>query len=126
MKIKNRFAILLILIIISSLIFNFGLLGLKKVNSITNAITISGFIFDDINNNGTRDSNEYELSGWTIYLRTGSSYPGTLVTSTASQYDGTYSFGNLNKNTTYYVELQSQAGWSQTYPTSPNYYTINT
>jgi hypothetical protein len=41
MKIKNRFVILLILFIISSLIFNFGLLGLKKLKVANAAVIIT-------------------------------------------------------------------------------------
>jgi uncharacterized repeat protein (TIGR01451 family) len=58
MKIKNRFAILLILIIISSLIFNFSLSGLKIVKALTTLSLTKGY-WDIIG----LDSNKPEVEG---------------------------------------------------------------
>jgi Mg-chelatase subunit ChlD len=98
-----------------------------QLNSIYNQISqivgkgsVSGFVFNDANNNRAYDTNEQKLSGWTLRLSTQSSAAPQTFTSDSNGFsisglcDGTY---NLKQDV--------QTGWTQTLPTDPNGYTLN-
>lgn len=102
--------------------------GEKTVPIITNGIisvqtySISGMKFNDLNGNGsaTPDVGEPGLAGWVIQL----SKNGTVISTTTTVTNGSYSFPGLASGT-YTVSEVLQTGWVQTYPNSPNYHTIN-
>src|SRR5690606_6964463 len=55
---------------------------------------ISGFVYDDVNGNGDRDTNEPGIEGWTVYAQTsGGSYE---VTTDA---DGYFEFNDIVQGT---------------------------
>ena len=79
-------------------------------------ITISGQVFNDLNDNGNKDPGEPGLAGWTVFLDTnnnGQPDPGEPTTTTDA--DGNYSFANLGPGT-YYVREVVQDTWQQTTP----------
>ena len=62
--------------------------------------SISGTVYNDVNQNGALDSGEQGLSGWTINLYTGANFPGTSngqgpQMTMISDSNGNYSFSNL-------------------------------
>jgi hypothetical protein len=73
---------------------------------------ITGVKYEDRNANGKRDPGDPGLAGWTIRLR----YGGTVVASTTTAADGSYSF-RLNANSlpigagSYRVEEVQKPGW---------------
>lgn len=79
---------------------------------------VEGRKFWDQNNNGSHDSGEPGLGNWTIYLN-GSG----LVSSTVTDSDGRYDFRQLPAGV-YTVTEQVPAGWVQTMPVSPTYYSF--
>jgi len=83
--------------------------------------SISGFVFNDANNNETFDSTEQKLSGWTIQLfANGSTTPTTVTTDST----GSFTFGSLCSGT-YTLKEVLQTGWRQTLPANGGSYTIN-
>ncbi|HEX6876244.1 MAG TPA: SdrD B-like domain-containing protein, partial [Nocardioidaceae bacterium] len=84
----------------------------------------SGTKFHDLNANGTRDTGEPGLSGWTInlYQDTGTkgSYDGEAVLkSDVTDSNGDYSFDGLFSGDYIVCEdLASQTGWQQSAPTA--------
>jgi hypothetical protein len=88
--------------------------------------TISGTVYDDQNQNGSRDSGEAGLAGWTLFLDSNNSGvldAGEPTTLTNAQ--GEYSFGVQPANN-YQVLIVPQAGWIETAPGSNwtwHYYT---
>jgi hypothetical protein len=72
-------------------------------------VTISGKSFEDINGNGTLDPGETGLSGWTINLMQGA----TVISSTVTGSDGSYSFIGVSPGTYALVE-EPKVGWTQT------------
>ncbi len=93
---------------------------------------ISGTSFNDKNKNGTQDSGEEGLSGWTIWLREVDQdkggwwwrwnkkhidryYNSPVVETTTTDSNGNYSFDNLDEGI-YFVEQQIEDGWKQTSP----------
>jgi uncharacterized protein (DUF2141 family) len=75
--------------------------------------SISGKVFNDVNGDGVRSSDDPGLSGWMVRL-TGPD--GTSKTETTS-YDGSYTFLGLSPGT-YTVSEVLQSGWSATSPAS--------
>lgn len=76
--------------------------------------SITGVVFNDVNDNGTKDEGESELSGWVVYLDSndnGVKDDGEVSDTTESPYlitglaDGTYN-----------VRQVLQGGWTQTAP----------
>ncbi|MFA5867019.1 MAG: SdrD B-like domain-containing protein [Actinomycetota bacterium] len=98
--------------------------------------TINGFKWADIDADGTWDTSEPGLSGWTIKLEPidlfdipgpsqiqGVAYTATTITGTG----GAYTFANVPPGTyKVFEEIHhpSQDGWAQTYPTDPNYHVV--
>ena len=74
-------------------------------------ITISGTVYRDIDQNGSRDPSEPTLSGWNIQLFLNDS--STALTTAMTDGTGTYSFPNLGPGV-YRVREASQPGWQQT------------
>ena len=79
--------------------------------------TISGMKFNDLNGNGRKDSNEPGIPGITINL-TKVGTP-TIVASTVTAANGTYSFTNLGPGT-YQVREVEPTGWVETTQNPPN------
>lgn len=78
--------------------------------------TITGKLFDDSNNNKTRDTGEAALPNWRVYLDQNRN--GTRDSGEASQLTdagGNYTFTNLAPGT-YYVAEEIPAGYVQTSP----------
>lgn len=78
--------------------------------------TISGYKWNDQNQDGLRQPTEPKLAGWTIFIDSnanGQLDPGE--TSTTTDTSGNYSFGNLAPGDYSICEVQ-QSGWTQTYP----------
>ncbi len=80
-----------------------------------NKASISGVKWNDANGNGKRGKHEETLSGWTIQLSQG----GTVLATTTTDKDGSYSFDNLLAGTYTVCEVQ-QDGWLQTAPADNN------
>ncbi|MBM4166346.1 MAG: T9SS type A sorting domain-containing protein [Ignavibacteria bacterium] len=70
---------------------------------------ISGFVFNDADSNGVRDSNEVGLSGWKVFLS------GAKSDSIMSNSFGYYEFDRLFSGT-YTVREQRKPQWIQTSP----------
>ena len=75
---------------------------------------ISGSVFNDMNSNGSRDSNENGISDWKIFLS------GTKTDATFTDGNGNYLFENLPSGN-YSLAEETKSGWNQTSPTSGNY-----
>ena len=81
--------------------------------TIVEAVSISGQVFSDHNNDGIKDAGEPRLSGWTIYLD--ANHNGALDASEDSAVTdaaGNYSFVNLT-SASYRVREVGQTGWAQ-------------
>lgn len=72
---------------------------------------LGGWLFNDLNRNGLRDSLEDGLSAWTLTLSDGKGTPRT----TTSDARGTYSFENIEQGT-YRLSVQPNRGWGATVP----------
>jgi uncharacterized repeat protein (TIGR01451 family) len=93
-----------------------------KTNGIISQVivpTITGMIFNDINNNSAKDASEPGLSDWTIEL----TKPDKTVITTATDVNGNYSFNNVAPGT-YIVSEDLKTGWIQTYPSAPGTHTV--
>ena len=77
---------------------------------------VRGKKFNDQNGNGIQDEGEPGLSGWVITFND-SEY--TTTTDSAGNFELSIRPG------TYTVKEKQQTDWVQTYPTNPNFYTIN-
>jgi Ca2+-binding RTX toxin-like protein len=109
----------------------------EQVTVISPPITITGTKFNDLTGNGfsTDDTGLggvtialYKESNGTSGLQTGSG-GDTLVTTTTTSSNGTYSFGNISVPATYYVQeivpaLSVQTGGGPCGPAGNSYYTI--
>ena len=76
--------------------------------------TLSGYKYEDMNANGTRDANEPGLSGWTITLN-----PGGQATTTDT--NGLYQFFNLTAGAYTITETPQPPLWHQSEPVGGNY-----
>jgi len=81
--------------------------------------TVGGFVFNDANGNGTYDSGEAKVPGWTLTLV--SPTWGTKTTTTDST--GNYLFTSICDGT-YSLKLTPQTGWTQSFPADPNGHAI--
>jgi hypothetical protein len=76
--------------------------------------TISGTVFNDVNQNEKFDSGDTGLAGILIWLHLGKhNYNAPIVATTTTDSLGHYIFSNLAKGT-YFVEQQLAAGFNQT------------
>lgn len=69
----------------------------------TKPASISGFVFDDINDNGTRDAGDIGIKGVTVKLYNSG---GQVVGTTTTASDGSYSFNSVPAGTYKLVESQ--------------------
>ena len=84
---------------------------------------ISGTVFNDINGNGTQQSGDPALSGWTVqlYTKTNGTLSSSPLATTTSDTLGGYSFstlGALANGTSYVVAEVPPSGYVQTTPLS--------
>jgi SdrD B-like domain len=82
------------------------------------AQTIDGWIFQDLNRDGHRNSGEDGLAGWIITLTDSKSARRTTTSDSA----GTYRFLDVEQGT-YRLSVEPRAGWKPTLP-SPALYSI--
>ena len=80
---------------------------------------ISGIKWNDTNGNGSKDTGEVGIAGWSITL-----FNGVGTTTAVTNASGVYTFTNLSLGT-YTVREVQQAGWQQTFPALPGTYTIS-
>ena len=78
--------------------------------------TIEGWVFDDLNRDGHRDSEESGLSAWTATLTDAKGTPRTTI----SDAGGTYRFENVEQGA-YRISVQSPRGWRPTLPEEGSY-----
>ncbi len=81
---------------------------------------LSGYVYQDTNDNGTKQANEPGIGGVPLTL-TGTNDLGTITpetTTTAS--DGSYSFGNLRPGTYTVTETQQPKGYTPGFTTQGN------
>lgn len=84
--------------------------------NITNALTIQGTKFNDVDGNGVKGANEAVLPGWTIFLDTnGNGSLDSGETSVVTDSNGHYDFG-LKAPGSYKIAEVLQSGWEETYP----------
>jgi hypothetical protein len=81
-------------------------------------VTFSGTVFNDLNGNGILDPGEPGLHGWTVNLYSAN---GTIVATTTSAEDGSYSFTKVGPGT-YRIGEVHKVGWHQTDPIDPRIY----
>jgi hypothetical protein len=95
----------------------FAILALGRVGA---PAQISGTVYEDTNGNGTRDSGEAGLGGWTVFVDVnGSDNPaGQPQALTAA--DGSYSIQNLPEGS-FPVRIVGQAGYTCTQPSGCSY-----
>jgi RHS repeat-associated protein len=74
--------------------------------------TVSGIVWNDSDGDGIRGGSESRLSGLSVWLYSGSS-TSTLVTSTSTSSDGSYSFANLAPGV-YTVKVEKKSAYSFT------------
>ena len=82
-------------------------------------VTVSGEVFNDVNDNGTIEPNDPGLSGWTVKLLNGADQ----VVQTTTDHNGDYSFIGVGPGT-YTVAEVLQSGYAET--TSPSTYSLTT
>ncbi len=80
--------------------------------------SVSGTVYEDVNNNGTKDVSEPGLSGWVVSLHADSAN-GTTLQSFTTASGGAYTF--LVTPGTYYVKETLKAGWQKNQPAGAAY-----
>ncbi|MEM7128672.1 MAG: SdrD B-like domain-containing protein, partial [Chloroflexota bacterium] len=75
-------------------------------------LSIGDFVWDDLNQNGIQDGNEPGIDGVTVKLY---NVAGSLIDSTSTAFDGSYSFTNLADGF-YYVQVDVPTGYGITTP----------
>lgn len=91
----------------------------QQISQLIGKGLLGGFVFSDANMNGSFDTNEPKLSGWTIQA---TSSAGTKTSVTDS--NGNYTIAGLCDGT-YKLSQQVKTGWTQTAPTDSTGYSIN-
>jgi len=92
----------------------------SQISQIIAQGSVSGFVFNDVNNNKQFDQSEQKLSGWTVQIQQGTATPQTFTTDST----GSFMIPNLC-NGTYTLTEVTKPGWAQTVPINPNSYTIS-
>lgn len=82
--------------------------------------SIMGTVFDDVNNNGVKDTDEMGLASWMINLEQPS---GNVIANTTTNESGDYTFSSLNAGE-YVVSEVLPMGWAITVPAEGKY-TVN-
>jgi hypothetical protein len=85
-------------------------------------VSVSGNIYNDLNGNGSQDGGEPGLGGWTAELRDNLN---NLIATLNTDPNGNFTLPNLGPGS-YILDEVVQAGWTQTQPVSPNFYTFTT
>ena len=85
---------------------------------------VSGCVFNDVNHNGIKDSEDFPISSWGIHLK-GNSLGQMVEKITFTTGNGCYEFNDVWYGY-YFVSEDHYDGWEQTYPLNPeldgNYY----
>src|SRR5262249_44052380 len=77
---------------------------------------ISGFVYNDLNGNGVKDSGETGIGGRTVYIDSNNnSILDAGENSTTTNSNGQYTFSSMNAGT-FKVREVRPAGWTQTFP----------
>lgn len=94
----------------------------NEISKFINKGSVTGFVFNDANNNRAFDFGEEKLSGWKITISGGDlSSPVTFITNSS----GSYSIpGICSSPTSYTLTQEPQPNWTQTVPINPKTYTI--
>lgn len=94
----------------------------QSISQILGKGEISGITFNDSNNNGIYDqTTDTPLAGWTTDLFDATNTK--LLANSTTDTSGAYSFTGLCDGT-YVVHEEQHPGWTQTLPTTANFYTI--
>ena len=88
--------------------------SINNINLLVQPGSISGTVYNDLNDNGTRDSTEPGFGGWVVQLN------GQAVQNTVTDNNGNYSFTNLFPGT-YTVQEQTNFGYKVTQPAGDTY-----
>lgn len=94
-----------------------GVVATNKDFGATQKGRISGFVYNDLDNDKVKDSGEAGLSGWRVYIdkdNDGRFDTGEANMRTLS--NGSYTFNNLSVGT-YRVRVVQVSGWTRTTPT---------
>lgn len=79
--------------------------------------SISGAIYNDLNDNGAKDSGENGLQSWTVFIDADNDLVlDTGEQQTATDASGAYTLASVPTGTSHYVRAVQQAGWRQSYP----------
>lgn len=127
-QIKQNVLVITFVLLIGSLFFGPIVRVSAERNPVTTIIpstnlfqagggTIQGIKWHDLNGNGSRDTGEPGLAGWTIFLDTNNN--GQLDVgekSTLTSSSGDYAFTGLTTPSTYSVAEVVKPGWRQGYP----------
>jgi Mg-chelatase subunit ChlD len=81
--------------------------------------SVSGSVFNDVNANGTYETNETKLSGWTVTLTS-----GTNNITAVSDNTGSYTITGLCDGS-YTLQETKQTGWTQTLPINQSGYSLS-
>lgn len=94
----------------------------KQINGtiVNGGAVVSGEVYDDANDNGSLDTGETGLSGWTVDLTSTST---SLTYSATTNSSGLFSLVGITAGT-YTLSEVVQSGFVQTAPTSPATFTI--
>ncbi len=84
-------------------------------------VAISGTVYNDLNGDGTPESGDPGLAGWTVNLFSG----GLLIGSMLTDSSGNYSFSDVGPGNDTIQEV-TPSGWIVTQPVSPPYYAVTT
>lgn len=82
----------------------------------------SGVVYNDLNKNGVFDGNDQLLADQTVNLVNPTT--DALVKTTKTDDSGTYRFSSICDGS-YEIQTKPSAGWTQTSPSNPDYYTIS-
>ncbi len=83
-------------------------------------VTVTGKVYNDLNGDGTQESNEPGLSGWTVNLENSQ---GTVLASKVTNASGSYSFSAVVGGS-YQIAEVVPSGWVQTQPLYPTSYSF--
>jgi len=84
-------------------------------------VSVSGFVYNDLNNSGSQDAGEPGLAGWTVNVEVGN----LVARSATTDANGHYTVYDIGPGSFWLVEVL-QSGWTQTQPFNPTYYTFTT
>jgi subtilisin-like proprotein convertase family protein len=83
------------------------------------ASTLRGFVWNDLDGDGVKETGEPALAGWTVYLDANhNNHLDTSERTTTSGTDGAYVFDNLAAGN-YLIGMVQKTGWRQTFPFAP-------